>query len=721
MERHSKAMRFVANLLDEVQHGRMVVKHHRLRLSPQHIEDFLLLGDGGKGLINDFECIERRRCGVKLADSTVHQDQVRERLLLLLEPSVAPRYHLAHAGEVVVLRYRLNDELAVVRLLHAVVFPDHHGRDNVRALDVRNVEALDTLGGLREVERLGQVLDHLAGARLHHAEAPLERVAGVARHQFRHGALGSGLRRQDVQRPAALLRQHLFQHGAIVEVGRHVDLARQIMLVEIELLEQGGKKLTRIEVLEVLPEKLAPVDDAAAAQVEEIHSQELPFLVEAEDVHVFAVARRHLLALAELLDGCEHVAVARRILILLAFGRLLHRLAQHLGQVAVAPGEQQSHQAHGFGVALGRGQALDARTQAALDVVLKARPRMIAREIHVARGYPEAAMDEVHDAIGEIRREVRAIVMRAVLLQAPRHVDARIPLGKRQLDVRVTLVVTQQDVVARLELLDEVVLERERLFLIVDNDGFEVLGGLKHQVALLVERPTLLKVGAHAALERLRLADVDGPALRVFEDVDARLAGQILGFLAAGFVQTSSPSDYPPGPKLVKDAQLTARSRQSTMPIMRLFLRLLVASALALSLTAASPRAQDQSTRPPATNQNDNDEPVYTPPGAPKSVEIGNYYFRKKRYRAALSRYEEATQTDPYYAEGYLGLGKSYDKIGLKQKALDAYHKYLDLLPSEKQADEAKKVHEAIARLERSLKRSTSPQSALRKPVGVKP
>ena len=154
---------------------------------------------------------------------------------------------------------------------------------------------------------------------------------------------------------------------------------------------------------------------------------------------------------------------------------------------------------------------------------------------------------------------------------------------------------------------------------------------------------------------------------------------------------------------------------------MRLFLRLLVASALALSLTAASARAQDQSTRPPASDQNDNDEPVYTAPGAPKSVEIGNYYFRRKRYRAALSRYEEATQTDPYYAEGYLGLGKSYDKIGLKQKALDAYEKYLDLLPSEKQADEAKKVHEAIARLERSLKRSTSPQSALRKPVGVKP
>jgi tetratricopeptide (TPR) repeat protein len=158
------------------------------------------------------------------------------------------------------------------------------------------------------------------------------------------------------------------------------------------------------------------------------------------------------------------------------------------------------------------------------------------------------------------------------------------------------------------------------------------------------------------------------------------------------------------------------------MQLMRLILRLMLTSTLALGLTTAVVRAQDQpDARAPESEKSDSDEPVYTPPGAPKSVEVGNYYFRKKQYRAALSRYEEATQTDPYYAQGYLGLGKAYEKIGLKLKALDAYQKYLDLLPSEKQAEEAKKVHEAIARLERSLKKSGSPQSALRKPAGVKP
>ena len=94
----------------------------------------------------------------------------------------------------------------------------------------------------------------------------------------------------------------------------------------------------------------------------------------------------------------------------------------------------------------------------------------------------------------------------------------------------------------------------------------------------------------------------------------------------------------------------------------------------------------------------------YAPPSASKSVEVGNYYLRRKRYVAALSRFQEAVKTAPYYPPGYLGLGKVYEKIGLKQKALDAYRKYLDTLPSTKEAEEAKEVHEAIARLERDVK-----------------
>ena len=106
----------------------------------------------------------------------------------------------------------------------------------------------------------------------------------------------------------------------------------------------------------------------------------------------------------------------------------------------------------------------------------------------------------------------------------------------------------------------------------------------------------------------------------------------------------------------------------------------------------------------------------YVPPSARESVEIGDFYFRRKDYRGALSRYEEAVKDDPYYAPAYLGLGKVYEKTGKPDKALATYQKYLSILPSQKQADEAKDVHRSIRRLERQLASEHKRQAAAEQP-----
>jgi len=93
----------------------------------------------------------------------------------------------------------------------------------------------------------------------------------------------------------------------------------------------------------------------------------------------------------------------------------------------------------------------------------------------------------------------------------------------------------------------------------------------------------------------------------------------------------------------------------------------------------------------------------YVSPSAAKSVEIGDYYLRRKKFTAALSRFQEAVKTDPHYAPAYQELGGVYERMGLRQKALDAYRKYLDELPSAKDARESKRAHKAIARLEKQL------------------
>jgi tetratricopeptide (TPR) repeat protein len=84
-------------------------------------------------------------------------------------------------------------------------------------------------------------------------------------------------------------------------------------------------------------------------------------------------------------------------------------------------------------------------------------------------------------------------------------------------------------------------------------------------------------------------------------------------------------------------------------------------------------------------------------------VEIGDYYLRRKKFNAALSRFQEALKTDPHYAPAYRELGKVYEGMGQPQKAVDAYRKYLDELPSAQDAREDKRIHKAIARLENQL------------------
>jgi len=128
----------------------------------------------------------------------------------------------------------------------------------------------------------------------------------------------------------------------------------------------------------------------------------------------------------------------------------------------------------------------------------------------------------------------------------------------------------------------------------------------------------------------------------------------------------------------------------------------------------SDPPAQEKGTSrsqpPPVLGPIPDDGRQYYSPGAVKCVEIGKFYLRRGNYRGALSRFEEARDTDPHYAPAYLGLGKVYQKLGLKQKALDAYRKYLDELPSDKDATEARGAQRAVARLEKDL-RSAHPSS----------
>ena len=154
-----------------------------------------------------------------------------------------------------------------------------------------------------------------------------------------------------------------------------------------------------------------------------------------------------------------------------------------------------------------------------MDVKLQARMRVLARQIHVAGGHLEVAMDEVHQPMRQIAREIRAVSsVEPSFFKRPRDVDARITLG-RQLDVRIGLVVAQQDVVARLPLLDQVVLERQRFFFVVDLDEVDVARFVDQRAGFDVGQTVIEEIAADAGAKVLGLADVDHRPVGVFVQI----------------------------------------------------------------------------------------------------------------------------------------------------------------------------------------------------------
>ena len=125
-------------------------------------------------------------------------------------------------------------------------------------------------------------------------------------------------------------------------------------------------------------------------------------------------------------------------------------------------------------------------------------------------------------------------------------------------------------------------------------------------------------------------------------------------------------------------------------------------SFLVLGASGAIIYAQQQPAKPATPKK---DDPVRALPSdsASKAVEIGDFYLRRGKYKAALSRFQEALKTDPHYAPAFRELGRVYEKMGQWKKSLDAYQKYLDELPSAKDAREAKDIHKAIARMQREI------------------
>lgn len=87
---------------------------------------------------------------------------------------------------------------------------------------------------------------------------------------------------------------------------------------------------------------------------------------------------------------------------------------------------------------------------------------------------------------------------------------------------------------------------------------------------------------------------------------------------------------------------------------------------------------------------------AYDPHKAAKNVEVGDFYFSRKNYRAAESRYAEALEWKPNDAIATFRLAQSQENLGKKDDAVKNYQGYLKILPAGEFAAEAKSSIERL-------------------------
>lgn len=89
---------------------------------------------------------------------------------------------------------------------------------------------------------------------------------------------------------------------------------------------------------------------------------------------------------------------------------------------------------------------------------------------------------------------------------------------------------------------------------------------------------------------------------------------------------------------------------------------------------------------------------TWNPHKAEKDIEVGEFYLKRKNYRAAEDRFREALEYKPGDAVATYRLAEALDGMGQYPEAIKNYREYLKIPSNEKFASDAKK---ALARLEK--------------------
>ena len=356
---------------------------------------------------------------------------------------------------------------------------------------------LDALGRPVQPEHPRHAFEQLAlGAALGHAAG--EGLAGVDDGLVERVLLVAALGLADLDLVLGDEGQRAFQQLALGDVVAGQDqLGRLARLVE--LADEGREHGRGVDILGVRREISAITEILPGAQEDHLDAELAAFLVDGEDVGLVDRGQADRLVRLDMGQRANAVAQHRGPFEFEIVGGPVHALRQRLLDLAVAAAQEAAHLVDDAAI-FHRIDAPDTGRRAALDLVLQAGSG--ARREHAvgAGAQREGALQGVERPVDRGSRGEGAEILVALLAHAAVLGELR-PLGvAADHDVGERLVVAQQHVEARLEALDQVVLEQEGLGLAVGDHELHGPGARDHALQAGVE-PGRLGIGGDAAAQ----------------------------------------------------------------------------------------------------------------------------------------------------------------------------------------------------------------------------
>jgi len=87
---------------------------------------------------------------------------------------------------------------------------------------------------------------------------------------------------------------------------------------------------------------------------------------------------------------------------------------------------------------------------------------------------------------------------------------------------------------------------------------------------------------------------------------------------------------------------------------------------------------------------------TWDPHKAAKSIEVGDFYYKRKNYKAAEERYREALRYKDNDAVATIRLAICLEKLGVLDDARSEYESYLRILPHGPESEQAQKAIERL-------------------------